>query len=33
LRAIQTGRAQQYLMLALVTFIVIGALLYFFVLA
>jgi NADH-quinone oxidoreductase subunit L len=33
LRAIQTGRVQQYLMLALVTFIVIGAVLYFFVLA
>jgi NADH-quinone oxidoreductase subunit L len=33
LRAIQTGRVQQYLMLALVTFIVIGAALYFFVLA
>ncbi len=32
LRAIQTGRIQQYLMLALVTFIVIGAVLYFFVL-
>jgi NADH-quinone oxidoreductase subunit L len=33
LRAIQTGRVQQYLMLALVTFIIIGAVLYFFVLA
>ncbi len=33
LRAIQTGRVQQYLMLALVTFIVIGAVLFFFVLA
>jgi NADH-quinone oxidoreductase subunit L len=33
LRAIQTGRVQQYVMLALVTFIVIGAALYFFVLA
>jgi NADH-quinone oxidoreductase subunit L len=33
LRAVQTGRVQQYLMLALVTFIVIGAVLYFFVLA
>jgi NADH-quinone oxidoreductase subunit L len=33
LRAIQTGRVQQYLMLALVTFIAIGAVLYFFVLA
>ncbi len=33
LRAIQTGRVQQYLILALVTFIVIGAVLYFFVLA
>jgi len=33
LRAIQTGRIQQYLMLALVTFIIIGAVLYFFVLA
>jgi NADH-quinone oxidoreductase subunit L len=33
LRAIQTGRVQQYLMLALVTFIIIGAALYFFVLA
>jgi NADH-quinone oxidoreductase subunit L len=32
LRAIQTGRIQHYLMLALVTFIVIGAVLYFFVL-
>jgi len=29
LRAIQTGRVQQYLMLALVTFIVIGAVLFF----
>ena len=33
LRAIQTGRIQQYLMLALVVFIVIGAALYFFLLA
>jgi NADH-quinone oxidoreductase subunit L len=33
LRAVQTGRVQQYLMLALVTFIIIGAVLYFFVLA
>jgi len=33
LRAIQTGRVQQYLMFALVTFIVIGAALYFFLLA
>ena len=33
LRAIQTGRVQQYLMLALVTFIVIGAVLFFFVFA
>jgi len=33
LRAIQTGRVQQYLMFALVTFIVIGAVLYFFLLA
>jgi hypothetical protein len=33
LRAIQTGRVQQYLMFALVIFIVIGAALYFFVLA
>ncbi|MFZ5883857.1 MAG: NADH-quinone oxidoreductase subunit L [Chloroflexota bacterium] len=33
LRGIQTGRVQQYLMLALVTFIVIGAALFFFVLA
>ena len=33
LRAVQTGRVQQYLMLALVTFIIIGAALYFFVLA
>jgi len=32
LRAIQTGRVQQYLMLALVTFIIIGAVLFFFVL-
>ena len=30
---IQTGRIQQYLMLALVVFIVIGAALYFFLLA
>jgi len=33
LRAIQTGRVQQYLMFALVTFIVIGAAVYFFLLA
>lgn len=33
LRAIQTGRVQQYLMFALVTFIVVGAALYFFLLA
>jgi NADH-quinone oxidoreductase subunit L len=33
LRAVQTGRVQQYLMFALVTFIVIGAALYFFLLA
>jgi NADH-quinone oxidoreductase subunit L len=33
LRAVQTGRIQQYLMLALVVFIAIGALLYFFMLA
>jgi NADH-quinone oxidoreductase subunit L len=33
LRAVQTGRIQHYLMLALVTFIVIGVALYFFVLA
>jgi len=33
LRVIQTGRIQQYLMLALVTFAIIGAVLYFFVLA
>jgi NADH-quinone oxidoreductase subunit L len=33
LRVIQTGRVQQYLMLALVTFIIIGAVLFFFVLA
>src|SRR5512138_40186 len=33
LRFIQTGRIQQYLMLALVVFIAIGAVLYFFVLA
>ena len=33
LRAIQTGRVQQYLMFALVTFVVIGAALYFFLLA
>jgi NADH-quinone oxidoreductase subunit L len=33
LRAVQTGRIQQYLMLALVVFIAIGAVLYFFVLA
>ncbi|RPJ21505.1 MAG: NADH-quinone oxidoreductase subunit L [Chloroflexi bacterium] len=33
LRAIQTGRIQQYLMLALVVFITIGAALYFFLLA
>jgi NADH-quinone oxidoreductase subunit L len=33
LRGVQTGRVQQYLMFALVTFIVIGAVLYFFLLA
>jgi NADH-quinone oxidoreductase subunit L len=33
LRAIQTGRIQQYLMFALVIFIVIGAALYFFLMA
>jgi NADH-quinone oxidoreductase subunit L len=33
LRFIQTGRVQQYLMFALVIFIVIGAVLYFFMLA
>jgi len=33
LRAVQTGRIQHYLMLALVTFIVIGVVLYIFVLA
>jgi NADH:ubiquinone oxidoreductase subunit 5 (subunit L)/multisubunit Na+/H+ antiporter MnhA subunit len=33
LRAIQTGRIQHYLMLALATFIVIGAVLFFLVLA
>src|SRR5215216_2107863 len=33
LRAIQTGRIQQYLMFALVIFIVIGAAIYFFMLA
>ncbi len=33
LRAVQTGRVQQYLMFALVTFAVIGAALYFFLLA
>jgi NADH-quinone oxidoreductase subunit L len=33
LRAVQTGRIQQYLMFALVVFIAIGALLYFFLLA
>jgi NADH-quinone oxidoreductase subunit L len=33
LRAVQTGRIQQYLMLALVVFLAIGAVLYFFVLA
>jgi NADH-quinone oxidoreductase subunit L len=33
LRAVQTGRVQQYLMFALVTFIFIGAALYFFLLA
>ena len=33
LRAIQTGRIQQYLMLALVVFIAIGAVLYFFLMA
>lgn len=33
LRAVQTGRIQQYLMLALVIFIAIGAVLYFFLMA
>jgi NADH-quinone oxidoreductase subunit L len=33
LRAIQTGRVQQYLMLALIMFIAVGAVLYFLVLA
>ena len=33
LRAVQTGRIQQYLMLALVVFIAIGAVLYFFLMA
>jgi NADH-quinone oxidoreductase subunit L len=33
LRAVQTGRIQQYLVLALIVFIAIGAALYFFVLA
>ncbi|MDL1911328.1 NADH-quinone oxidoreductase subunit L [Chloroflexi bacterium CFX6] len=33
LRAIQTGRVQQYLILALVTFVIIGAALYFFIFA
>ena len=33
LRAIQTGRIQQYLMFALVIFIAVGAALYFFLLA
>ena len=33
MRVVQTGRVQQYLMFALVIFIVIGAALYFFVLA
>ena len=33
LRLVQTGRVQQYLMFALVTFIVIGAVLYYFLLA
>jgi NADH-quinone oxidoreductase subunit L len=33
LRAVQTGRIQQYLMFALVVFIAIGAVLYFFLLA
>ncbi|HLO33532.1 MAG TPA: NADH-quinone oxidoreductase subunit L [Anaerolineales bacterium] len=33
LRAVQTGRIQQYLMFALVIFIVVGAALYFFLLA
>ncbi len=33
LRAVQTGRIQQYLMLALVVFIAVGAALYFFLLA
>ena len=33
LRAVQTGRIQQYLMFALVIFIIVGAALYFFLLA
>ena len=33
LRAVQTGRIQQYMMFALMVFIAIGALLYFFLLA
>ena len=33
LRAVQTGRVQQYLMFALIVFIAVGAALYFFVLA
>jgi NADH-quinone oxidoreductase subunit L len=33
LRAVQTGRIQQYLMFALVVFIAVGAALYFFLLA
>ena len=33
LRAVQTGRIQQYLMLALVVFIALGAILYFFLMA
>ena len=33
LRALQTGRIQQYLMLALILFLAVGAILYFFVLA
>jgi NADH-quinone oxidoreductase subunit L len=33
MRAVQTGRVQQYLMFALVTFVIIGAALYFFLLA
>ena len=33
LRAVQTGRVQHYLMLALIVFIAVGAALYFFILA